>query len=212
MAVLIPGKDVESTTKRINKKFLLFVTVLLLAASIVAFFKVKKAIYLRNNDAEALASLFLSNRESFEKAATTIVAFDGDYIEIIRAEADSSLEERNGTLVEKKMDSLKILTSEKLTDEQYNAIHAVFLELFQSVRIVSCYNQVYYHNDGKKYLTRVCFLISQYKEGATQWYSCLYYDSEQNPDVGKQLIQITALGEQELQIDSHWCASLERIN
>ena len=198
--------------KRVKKILIFLLPLLLLAVAIVSYFKIKKAIYMRNNNAEALAAVYSANKESFDEAASFMIDFGYDFIEIIRAADDAHLEKRSIPPVEKKMESIKILTLEELTDEQYNHINSIFSNLFQSGHIITCYTRNYYDNNGEKELCRVCFLINQYKDGATEWFSYLYYDSEEHPDAKLQQLHISNLGEQWLYIDRHWVAALERIN
>ena len=198
--------------KRVKKILIFLLPLLLLAVAIVSYFKIKKAIYMRNNNAEALAAVYSANKESFDEAASFMIDFGFDFIEIIRAADDAHLEKRNIPPVEKKMGSIKILTSEELTDEQYSYINTIFSDLFQSAHIITCYRRIYYDNNGEKELTRVCFLTNQYKDGVTEWYSYLYYDSEEHPDAKLQQLHTSDLGEQWMYIDRHWVAALERIN
>lgn len=198
--------------KKANKILVLVLSLLLLVVAIVSYFKIKKSIYMRNNNAEALAAVYSANKDSFDEAASFMIDFGYDFIEIIRAADDAHLEKRSIPPVEKKMESIKILTLEELTDEQYNRIDTIFSDLFQSAHIITCYTRNYYDNNGEKELCRVCFLINQYKDGATEWFSYLYYDSEEHPDAKLQQLHTSDLGEQWLYIDRHWVAALERIN
>ena len=189
-------EEIERAEKK-RRRWIIALVILGLLIIWIVYPIIEKAIKFEYDSVEKLEKVFSSNRSRFETAIQLLPSTDSGFFEVRRINDDAK---KPAHICVKKTSTLQILTSETLSEEEYQAIDQVFSELFEHTPVIRC----------RPASSGFSFMVDEYY-GRLEWFSeLLYYPEELDHD--KIGTIVTGHHSTSCALEPHWEAHIYYIN